>query len=113
MTYSPGPPGGSGYPSGSYGAPSPSYASASDAGAGRLPAYLNIAVVLLGVAAYVAAFGPVYASSTNFGPFTVEATSKWLQRGARFVCHRSDISLIVEGSKRDLAELRQHPAAGG
>jgi len=45
--------------------------------------------------------------------FTVEATSKWLQRGARFVCHRSDISLIVEGSKRDLAELRQHPAAGG
>ena len=75
MTYSPGPPGGSGYPSGSYGAPSPSYASASDAGAGRLPAYLNIAVVLLGVVAYVAAFGPVYASSTNFGPFTVEATS--------------------------------------
>lgn len=43
--------------------------------------------------------------------FTVEATLKWLDRGARFVCHRSDISLIIEGSRRDLAALREHPAA--
>ncbi len=45
--------------------------------------------------------------------FTVEATADWLRRGARFVCHRSDISLIVEGSRKDLEELRQEPAAGG
>ncbi len=77
MTYSPGSPGGPGYPPGSYGAPTPSYAPApaADPGPSKLPVYLNIAVVLLGIAAYVAAFGPVYASSTNFGPFTVEATS--------------------------------------
>ncbi|HNM83376.1 MAG TPA: DUF5336 domain-containing protein [Mycobacterium sp.] len=77
MTYSPGSPGGPGYQPGSYGAPTPSYTSApaAEPGPSKLPAYLNIAVVLLGVAAYVAAFGPVYASSTNFGPFTVEATS--------------------------------------
>ena len=44
--------------------------------------------------------------------FSVEATLKWLERGARFVCHRSGISRIIEGSKRDLAQLREHPAAG-
>lgn len=77
MTYSPGSPGGSGYPPGSYGAPTPPYAPAPTAepGPSKVPVYLDIAVVLLGVGAYVAAFGPVYASSTNFGPFTVEATS--------------------------------------
>ncbi len=78
MTYSPGSPGGPGYQPGSYGAPTPSYtpaAPAAEPGPSKLPAYLNIAVVLLGVAAYVSAFGPVYASSTNFGPFTVEATT--------------------------------------
>lgn len=77
MTYSPGSPGGPGYPPGSYGAPPPSYSSAASAepGPSKLPVYLNIAVVLLGLAAYVAAFGPVYSSSANFGPFTVEATS--------------------------------------
>jgi 2-keto-3-deoxy-L-rhamnonate aldolase RhmA len=43
--------------------------------------------------------------------FSVEATLNWLERGARFVCHRADISLIVQGSQQDLAVLRQHPAA--
>ncbi len=45
--------------------------------------------------------------------FSVEGTRKWLDRGARFVCHRSDISLLVEGSQRDLTVLREHPAVGG
>ena len=43
--------------------------------------------------------------------FSVEGTMNWLEKGARFVCHRADISLIVEGSKEDLAALREHPAA--
>ena len=75
MTYSPGSPGSSGYPPGSYGAPSPSYAPVADPGPSTLPHYLNIAVVLLGLGAYVAAFGPVFTASTNLGPFSVEATS--------------------------------------
>lgn len=44
--------------------------------------------------------------------FTVEATQNWLNKGARFVCHRADISLIIDGSRRDLEILRQHPALG-
>lgn len=44
--------------------------------------------------------------------FSIEKTRSWLDKGARFVCHRSDISLIVEGSKQDLALLRKHPAVG-
>ncbi len=75
MTYSPGSPGSSGYPPGSYGAPSPSYTPAAEPGPTKLPQYLNIAVVLLGLAAYVAAFGPVFTASTNLGPFSVEAIS--------------------------------------
>ena len=71
MTYSPGSPGNSGYPPGSYGAPSPSYAPVAEAGPSKLPQYLNIAVVLLGLGAYVAAFGPVFTASTNVGPFSV------------------------------------------
>ncbi|HEX5143930.1 MAG TPA: DUF5336 domain-containing protein [Mycobacterium sp.] len=87
MTYPPGSPGNSGYPSGSYGggpygdkAPSGPYgptpgAPQVDPGPSKLPAYLNIAVVVLGIAAYIAAFGPVLTASTNLGPFSVEATS--------------------------------------
>lgn len=85
MTYSPGSPGNSGYQPGSYGAPSPgsygspapapSYTPPAEPGPSKLPEYLNIAVVLLGIGAYVAAFGPVFTASTNLGPFSVEATS--------------------------------------
>mgnify|MGYP002411379108 CR=1 FL=1 len=42
--------------------------------------------------------------------FTVEKTMTWLEKGARFVCHRADVSLIVDGSKQDLAQIRRHPA---
>lgn len=38
--------------------------------------------------------------------FGVENTRHWIGRGARFVCHRSDISLIVDGGRADLAQLR-------
>ena len=57
MTYSPGSPGGPGYPPGSYGAPTPSYAPApaADPGPSKLPVYLNIAVVLLGIECLVEA----------------------------------------------------------
>ncbi len=75
MTYSPGSPGSSGYPPGSYGAPMPSHGPAAGSGPSKLPQYLDIAVVVLGVAAYVAAFGPLFNASANFGPFTVQATS--------------------------------------
>jgi hypothetical protein len=75
MTYPPGPPGNSGYQPGSYGASPSSYAPATEPGPSKLPQYLNIAIVLLGAAAYVAAFGPVFATSATYGPFSVEATS--------------------------------------
>jgi len=84
MTYSPGSPGNSGYPSGPHGnpygdrTPPAGYGPAGpavDPGPSKLPAYLNIAVVVLGIAAYIAAFGPVLTASTNLGPFSVEATS--------------------------------------
>ena len=75
MTYSPG---SSGYqpaqPPGSYGAPAPSYAQA-EPGPSKLPGYLNIAVVVLGLAAYVASFGPVFTSSAELGTFSIEASS--------------------------------------
>jgi Family of unknown function (DUF5336) len=71
MTYSPGPPGSSGYPPGSYGAPSPSYAPGEPAPS-KLPLYLTIAVAVLGIAAYVASFGPLV--FVNLGSVTIAAT---------------------------------------
>ncbi|MGY4711112.1 DUF5336 domain-containing protein [Mycolicibacterium sp. CBM1] len=69
MTY---PPTNPGYPPsqppGSYGAPGPSYAPA-EAGPSKLPQYLTIAVVVLGLAAYLASFGPVFTVSAEMGPF--------------------------------------------
>ncbi len=54
------------------------------------------------------------ARANNVAPglhgFSVETTMNWLEKGARFVCHRSDISLIVDGSKQDLDVLREHSA---
>lgn len=58
MTY---PPGNPGYqpaqPSGSYGPPSPSFVKSGDS-ASKLPLYLQIAVVVLGFATYLASYGP-------------------------------------------------------
>lgn len=70
MTYSPG---SSGYPPGSYGYGAP--APAAEPGTSKLPVYLNVAVVVFGIAAYISAFGPVLTASTNLGPFPVEVTS--------------------------------------
>lgn len=78
MTYSPGPPGNSGYSTGPYGAPPARYPAntpTAEPGPSKLPQYLNIVVVVSGIAAYVAAFGPVFTASANLGPFSVEATS--------------------------------------
>lgn len=55
-------------PPGPYGAPAPSFAPA-EAGPSKLPLYLTIAVVVLGLAAYLASFGPVFTVSAELGPF--------------------------------------------
>ncbi|WP_197378509.1 DUF5336 domain-containing protein [Mycolicibacterium mengxianglii] len=79
MTYSPGNQPGGGFPSaqppGSYGAPTQSFAAAAEPGPTKLPQYLSIAVVVLGLAAYLSSFGPVFTSSAELGPISVEATS--------------------------------------
>lgn len=65
----------------------------------------------------VQAMADILASAREYGVapglhgFSVDKTLQWLDRGARFVCHRADISLIIEGSQQDLAAIRQHPAA--
>lgn len=68
MTYSPGSPG---YPpaqsAGSYGAASTSYTKTEDSKS-NLPLYLTIAVVALGLAAYLASFGPMFNVSADVGP---------------------------------------------
>lgn len=69
MTY---PPTNPGYPPaqspGSYGPGGPAYGSA-EAGPSKLPVYLTAAVVVLGLAAYLASFGPVFTVSAEVGPF--------------------------------------------
>ncbi|MCI4674695.1 DUF5336 domain-containing protein [Candidatus Mycolicibacterium alkanivorans] len=55
-------------PPGPYGAAGPSFAPA-EAGLSRLPMYLTVAVVVLGLAAYLASFGPVFTVSAGLGPF--------------------------------------------
>lgn len=68
MTYSPGSPG---YPpaqsAGSYGAANTSYTKSEDTKS-NLPLYLTIAVVALGLAAYLASFGPMFNVSADVGP---------------------------------------------
>ncbi|BBY57628.1 DUF5336 domain-containing protein [Mycolicibacterium sarraceniae] len=69
MTY---PPTNPGYPPtqppGPYGAPAPSFAPA-DPGPSKLPLYLNVAVVVLGLVAYLASFGPIMTIKAELGPF--------------------------------------------
>ncbi len=66
MTY---PPTNPGYPPsqppGAYG---PSFAPG-EAGPSKLPFYLTVATVVLGLAAYLASFGPVFTVSAEIGPF--------------------------------------------
>ncbi|KLO31660.1 transmembrane protein [Mycolicibacter heraklionensis] len=60
MTYSPGTPGFQpSQPSGSYGPPTPSFAKAGGDAESKLPQYLRIAVVALGLGVYLANFGPI------------------------------------------------------
>lgn len=78
MTYSPGnQPGGfpPAQPPGSYGAATQSFAPAAEPGPSKLPLYLSVAVVVFGLAAYLSSFGPVFTSSAELGPISVEATS--------------------------------------
>lgn len=68
MTYSPGSPG---YPppqsGGTYAGATPSFAKEDD-GKSKLPLYLNIAVVVLGLVAYLLNFGPTFTISADLGP---------------------------------------------
>ncbi|CAJ1497081.1 DUF5336 domain-containing protein [[Mycobacterium] burgundiense] len=78
MTYSPGSPGSSGYPSaqppGSYGAPAP-FGQAAESGPSKLPLYLSVAVAVLGLIAYLLTFGPMFTLSAEVGPFVSEVTA--------------------------------------
>lgn len=64
MSYPSGPPGNSGYPSGpsagQYNAPTQQYGQPQEAGPSKLPQYLDIAVAVLGLLAYLATFGPIF-----------------------------------------------------
>ncbi|WP_375485719.1 DUF5336 domain-containing protein [uncultured Mycobacterium sp.] len=75
MTYSPGSPGYQPAQSpGSYGGSTPSFAKSDDS-ASKLPLYLTIAVVALGLAAYLASFGPMLTISADVGPAGDEISS--------------------------------------
>lgn len=82
MTY---PPSSPGFPApqqpGGYGAPVPSYP-APTAAPSRLPFYLTGLVAALGLAAYLASFGPLLSINTDIGPFggaefTASGLSYW------------------------------------
>jgi hypothetical protein len=67
MTYSQGSPGyPPAQPPGSYSATTPSFAK-TDEGPSKVPVYLSAAVLVLGLAAYLASFGPTFSISTQFG----------------------------------------------
>ncbi|MGD1109587.1 MAG: DUF5336 domain-containing protein [Mycobacterium sp.] len=68
MTYSPGNPGyPPAQPGGSYPGATPSFAKTDD-GESKLPLYLNIAVVVLGLAVYLLNFGPTFVLGADLGP---------------------------------------------
>ena len=68
MTYSPGSPGyPPAQPGGSYPGATPSFAK-DDSGESNLPLYLNIAVVVLGLAVYLLNFGPTFTLGADLGP---------------------------------------------
>ena len=67
MTYSPGNPGyPPAQPGGSYPGATPSFAK--DAGESKLPFFLNIAIVVLGLLVYILNFFPTFVLSADLGP---------------------------------------------
>lgn len=83
MTY---PPANPGYPApqqpGGYGIPAGPTPGPAAADARKVPGYLAVAVVVLGMAAYLASFGPLLSISTDIGPFggaefTASGLSYW------------------------------------
>jgi hypothetical protein len=68
MTYSPGNPGyPPSQPGGSYPGATPSFVKTDD-GESKLPLYLNVAVVVLGLAVYLLNFGPTFTLGADLGP---------------------------------------------
>lgn len=102
MTY---PPSNPGYPAPQppgYGAPAPSYP-APAAGPNRLPVYLTAAVVGLGLAAYLASFGPLLTINTDIGPFggaefTASGLSYWTVAGL-LAALLAAVSLLPKGAR--------------
>lgn len=102
MTY---PPTNPGYPvpqQSGYGAPAPSYP-APAAGPNRLPVYLTAAVVALGLAAYLASFGPLLTINTDIGPFggaefTASGLSYWTVAGL-LAALLAAVSLLPKGAR--------------
>ncbi len=102
MTY---PPTNPGYPvpqQPGYGAPPPSYP-APTAGPSRLPVYLTAAVVALGLAAYLASFGPLLTINTDIGPFggaefTASGLSYWTVAGL-LAALLAAVSLLPKGAR--------------
>jgi len=73
MTYSPGNPGyPPAQPGGSYPGATPSFAKTDD-GESKLPLYLNIAVVVLGLAVYLLNFGPTFVLGADWARAPVAA----------------------------------------
>ena len=102
MTY---PPTNPGYPvpqQSGYGAPAPSYP-APAASPSRLPVYLTAAVVALGLAAYLASFGPLLTINTDIGPFggaefTASGLSYWTVAGL-LAALLAAVSLLPKGAR--------------
>ena len=102
MTY---PPTNPGYPvpqQSGYGAPAPSYP-APVSGPSRLPVYLAAAVVALGLAAYLASFGPLLTINTDIGPFggaefTASGLSYWTVAGL-LAALLAAVSLLPKGAR--------------
>lgn len=83
MTY---PPLNPGYPApqqpGGYGAPAAGPYAAAATGSNKMPMFLTVGVVVLGLAAYLASFGPLLSINTDIGPFggaefTASGLSYW------------------------------------
>lgn len=93
MTY---PPGSSGFPPaqpppGAYGSAPPSFSRSEQAPA-NLALYLNIAVALLGLAAYLTSFGPMYDIDSPIGNFSVGGS--WTSTAAMLAALLAAVSVL-------------------
>ncbi len=104
MTYSPGSPGyPPAQPTTQYGAPSQQYGKGDD-GLSKLPVYLTAAVAVLGLAVYIASFGPMFTLSSSDFPQLGSASGSTLGLGLAVVAALvaallAGVSLLPKQSK--------------